>query len=76
MSEKPIIGEIHLRPYDNFDRSFARRDAVQAALEIIRAAALGGEVNLSNMEEHFRNLSTYADAVQLALKPHDRTGES
>ena len=45
--------------------------AVKCALELIRADCLGGkggQIKISYLEEHFENLSVYADKIQDALK--------
>ncbi len=48
----------------------ARHVAVEAALEVIRAFCLGGRTSTTDatVNDLFKNLSTYADRIQAALK--------
>ncbi len=45
-----------------------RKVAVEAALELIRSAALGGSLT-SGLAPEMRNLPEYADIIQYSLEP-------
>jgi hypothetical protein len=68
MSEK-----ITLYSASDSDASRHRRVAVEVALEIIKAAALGGAVNTPSLAHEFDSLSTYADSIQAALEKGNRS---
>lgn len=44
-----------------------RTRAVQAALEVMRAQCLGGGTNGSGLEDRFKKLGVFADAIEAAL---------
>ena len=75
MSDTSTGGKIELLNFNHKSKAAARRHAVEASLEVLRALAMGGGVQGGRLSYHMNEVGKYADSIQRALRPTDLDAE-